>query len=58
MHSIMGRTTAAYLHHSPNRPTGQPTDRPTNQPSPVALKGDNLALRYLRDVRGTLALHK
>lgn len=26
--------------------------------SAVALKGDNLVLRYLRDVRGTLALHK
>lgn len=26
--------------------------------SAVALKGDNLALRYLRDVRGALSLHK
>lgn len=26
--------------------------------SAVALKGDNLVLRYLRDVRGTLALHR
>lgn len=26
--------------------------------SAVALKGDNLALRYLKDVRSTLALHK
>jgi hypothetical protein len=26
--------------------------------SAVALKGDNLALRYLRDVRGALALHR
>jgi hypothetical protein len=26
--------------------------------SAVALEGDNLVLRYLRDVRGTLALHR